>query len=73
MDAVADTQWIGARYDRLVIGSGDGAFGDVVEQYRSIGIPVGVVSRVEALSMSLRYKAHFLRLMAGAARLTGSA
>jgi len=49
--AVAD---LARRYDRVVIGSGDGIFADHVVQLRAAGLPVVVVSRPRSLSFALR-------------------
>jgi hypothetical protein len=50
--AVSDVVWTASRYDRLVVGSGDGIFSVVIAAYRAAGIPVGVVSRPSSLSIS---------------------
>lgn len=50
--AVSDVAWTASRYDRLVVGSGDGIFSVVIAAYRAAGIPVGVVSRPSSLSIS---------------------
>lgn len=51
--SVADVEWIASRYDRLVVGSGDGIFGPAVAAYRQSGLCVEVVSRARSLSMAL--------------------
>lgn len=65
---VKEVDFIAARYDRIMIGSGDGVFEAVVTEFRSLGIPVGVSAAEEAFpefcdrprhtarpSLSLRY------------------
>ncbi len=51
------------RYDRIVVGSGDGIFEAVVRVYRTYGLPVGVVSRQRSLSYVLGAAASFVRLL----------
>ena len=51
------------RYDRILIGSGDGIFAPVAEAYRSYGLIVGVVSRKRSLSAALREAASFVRFI----------
>jgi hypothetical protein len=50
---VGDVAWTASRYDRLVVGSGDGIFSVVIAAYRAAGIPVGVVARPSSLSLSM--------------------
>lgn len=42
-----------SRYDRVVIGSGDGIFADLAASLQSVGIAVRVVSRQRSLSKAL--------------------
>lgn len=55
------------RFDRLVIGSGDGIFADLAHAARSGGIQVVVVSNRSALAGSLRSVAHVVELRGTAA------
>ena len=58
---LSDVAWISERFDRVIIGSGDGIFLEAVHALRSVGLPVGVISRAESLSSSLRRAASFVR------------
>jgi len=60
IDSVRDVPGIAARYDRIVIGSGDHAFEVVATSYRALGIPVGVVAPYGSLSRSLDQSASFV-------------
>ena len=51
---VRDVEFIVARYDRLVIGSGDGDFLDVVMVFEQSGLAVEVASRRRSLSRKLQ-------------------
>jgi hypothetical protein len=42
--------WVARRFDRLVIGSGDGVFADRLSAARASGLSVRIVSRPESLS-----------------------
>jgi len=42
-----------SRYDRVVIGSGDGIFADLAASLQSVGVVVSVVSRQRSLSRAL--------------------
>jgi hypothetical protein len=50
----ADPAWVTERFERLVIGSGDGAFAPTARTVRDCGTPVLVVSRPSSLSSRLR-------------------
>jgi hypothetical protein len=65
LDHLADLEWYAARYDRVVVGSGDRAFLPLVLGMQELGIPVGVVARVESFSADLRYAADFTRFLPG--------
>lgn len=52
--AQADPAFVASRYDRLVIGSGDGAFVPVALAVRDRGVPVVVVAHPRSLSSRLR-------------------
>jgi hypothetical protein len=56
-----------SRFDRIVIGSGDGIFATLARAARSGGIEVVVVSRRRALAASLRSAAHVIALQGEAA------
>jgi hypothetical protein len=61
--AISDVSWTASRYDRLVVGSGDGIFSVVIAAYRAAGIPVGVVSRPSSLSVSVAALASTVALL----------
>jgi hypothetical protein len=46
----APLAWVARRFDRLVVGSGDGVFADRLAAVRASGLSVQVVSRRESLS-----------------------
>jgi hypothetical protein len=46
----APLAWVARRFERFVVGSGDGVFADRLAAARAAGLSVGVVSRPEALS-----------------------
>ena len=58
---VADVNWIARRYDRVVIGSGDGIFLGVARRLRNLGVAVGVVGVQGRVALGLRETAHFIR------------
>jgi hypothetical protein len=60
---VANPEWIAARFDRVVVGSGDGIFAPAVVELRRLGIAVGVISQYDRLSRHLRRSATFVRLL----------
>ena len=45
--------WVARRFERLVVGSGDGVFADRLSQARAVGLSVQIVSRADALSNRL--------------------
>ena len=49
LETVNDFDWTASRFDRVVIGSGDGIFVQVVDTYRAVGIVVGVVARPSSI------------------------
>lgn len=61
LEQVKDVDFIAARYDRIMIGSGDGVFEPMVRVFRSLGLPVGVVSRMRSLSADLRTSATYIQ------------
>jgi len=65
LDHLEDLDWYAARYDCVVIGSGDRAFLPLVLGMQGRGIPVGVVARVGSLSRDLGVAADFSRLLPG--------
>ena len=64
IEAVLNTRFITARYDRIVIGSGDGAFTYVAEVYIAGGLRVEVVSRRPSLSYDLAATTSTVRFLA---------
>lgn len=63
LECVQDVDFIAARYDRIVVGSGDAAFDLVATQYRGCGLAVGVVARRGSLSYVLGRSASFVQLL----------
>jgi hypothetical protein len=63
LTAVADLEWVVARFDRVIVGSGDGIFVSLAEAVRALGIAVGVVAPEHGLSRHLRCGATFVRLV----------
>jgi len=63
IETVQHVAFIAPRYDRIIVGSGDGAFEAVAQAYRAHGLAVGVVSRRRSLSYSLGGSASFVRLL----------
>ena len=60
---VENDRWVAARYDRIVVGSGDGVFAEVARTFRRYGLAVGVVSREQSLSYVLARAATFVRFL----------
>ena len=67
--AQAEPRRVAARYDRLVIGSGDGAFADVALAVRDLDTPVVVVSQSASLSSRLRGAGLGIRALGAAVTL----
>lgn len=65
---VADPRHVAARYHRLVVGSGDGIFTDLVATVAASGIDTALVSRPSGLSRRLRSVAHAVRFVPAAQR-----
>ena len=63
IECVKDVEFIAARYDRIVIGSGDGVFVNVVRAFRRLGLPVEVVARRGSLSRKLAEAASVVRIL----------
>jgi len=61
LEQISDRSWIAARYDRIIIGSGDGIFASAAADLRALGIAVGVIAPANALSRQLRRVASFIR------------
>ena len=57
--------WIASRYDRVIVGSGDGIFTEIVRELVGIGVPVGVISRPQALAHVLARAATFVMVLPG--------
>ncbi len=53
-------EWVAARYDRVVVGSGDGIFAEAVGHLAECGISVGVTGRPRALAFLLARAATFV-------------
>lgn len=54
---------IASRFDRVVIGSGDGIFTDLTVHLTALGCQVIIVSRPDSLSKRLRMAAHCIALL----------
>jgi hypothetical protein len=63
VESVEDVIWNANRYDRVIIGSGDGRFLAVVKSFKAVGIPVGVVARERSLALVLAQVASFVALL----------
>lgn len=57
LEHLHDPDWVAARYGRVVIGSGDGAFADALKALGAAGVPTVVVSRRRRCSWRLRINA----------------
>ncbi len=57
------TERIDERFDRVVLGSGDGIFAEVCALLQAAGCVVTVVSRREALSRRLRFAVRDVRFL----------
>lgn len=62
--ADVDPGFVTARYDRVVVGSGDHLFCSVVSTLRPLGLAVLVVATAQSISRDLRRLAPFLPLTA---------
>jgi hypothetical protein len=60
LSTINDARNIASRFDRVVIGSGDGIFTNAVYALRSLGIAVGVVGRERTVSHALANAADFV-------------
>ncbi len=58
---IGDRQWVRRRFQRVVIGSGDGVFAAAALELRLLRLTVGVVSRRGSLSRRLARSASFVR------------
>lgn len=63
LEEVQNVEWVASRYDRVVIGSGDGIFAPVADAIRTCGIAVGVVAQEGRMSMHLARCSHFRRFI----------
>lgn len=60
---VMATEGLGARYDEVVLTSGDAIFVDAVRSLQATGTRVTLVSRPEALSTRLKFSADYVHLL----------
>ena len=60
LSTVNNARDIASRFDRVIIGSGDGIFTDAVYALRSLGIAVGIVGRDRTVSHALANAADFV-------------
>jgi len=58
-----DARAVARRYHRVIVGSGDGIFGEIAAEIAGLGVPVGVVSQRQSLSYVLARAATFLRYL----------
>lgn len=58
--AANNVEWVARRFDRIVIGSGDGIFSRLATKFRALGIEVGVVARARSLAYVLWRQASFI-------------
>ena len=65
LSAVSDDLWIARRFDRVIVGSGDGIFANTIMALKGWGIAVGVVSLRTSLSLALRQCADFTWYLPG--------
>jgi hypothetical protein len=63
LDEIITPESIAARFDRVVIGSGDGIFVESISALRRLGISVGVVAPIGGLSAHSYRAASFVRVM----------
>lgn len=68
-----DSAWAVTHYDRVVVGSGDHAFTDLVLDLRAGGVTVCVVSRPASLARSLRRAAGLVRPLVVPGTVTAAA
>ena len=61
---VRDLLWVAQRFDRVVIGSGDGIFSNVAQGLRNLGIAVGVVGPHGGIATRLAQSVDFVRTIA---------
>ena len=61
---VQDLLWVAQRFDRVVIGSGDGIFSNVAQGLRNLGIAVGVVGPHGSIATRLAQSVDFVRTIA---------
>lgn len=68
-----DIAWVAARFDRVVVGSGDGIFAEATAAIRAEGIAVGVVAVSDRISWKLRRVADFVVGFDYGSRVQGAA
>lgn len=62
---VLEQESVAERYDRVVLGSGDGIFAYAAAGLQAVGVDVTVVSRSDALSRRLGFAVRDVRSMDG--------
>jgi hypothetical protein len=60
---VTDLDAVATMYDRVIVGSGDGIFTDMLAGLRERGIATGVVAQAGGFSWALQRQADFLRIV----------
>jgi hypothetical protein len=63
LNEIISPESIAARYDRVVVGSGDGIFAEPISTLRRLGISVGVVAPIGGLSAHSYRAASFVQVM----------
>jgi hypothetical protein len=60
---IREPNWVATHYDTVILGSGDGIFAPYLAALRALGIAIGVVAPIGAISRQLHGAAHFVRLI----------
>lgn len=60
LSELRNVAWVTTRFDRVVVGSGDGIFADAAAAIRAQGIAVGVVAMSNRISWKLRRAVDFV-------------
>jgi NYN domain len=68
----APVEWVSLRFDRLVVGSGDGIFADLVESVRRRALSVWVVAQDRCLSRRLASAASRVVRLPGVAEVAAA-
>ena len=60
---ITDVAWVTTRFDRVVLGSGDGIFTDALATIRAMGIATGIIANARRFSWMLQQQAAFVRVL----------